>query len=129
MVFVHIKYMISRSFDHLAALGQYHSLQDVDHLGDICHFYTVTVFVEDVQVDPCYQGIPHGTLLIQEARIGSRFYLKPGSPFIDDHSNFFFRVVFVHDGSVTGNQFVHVPGLFHGLVPFFLIKFGSASFV
>ena len=129
MVFVHIKYMIGRGLDHFAAFGQDYGLQDVYHLGDVCHFYTITVFVEDVQVDTCYQGIAHGILLIQEARVGSRFYFKPGSPFIDDHSNFFFRIVFIHDGSMTGDQFVHVPGLFHGLVPFFFIKFGSASFV
>ena len=129
MVFVHIKYMIGRGLDHFAAFGQDYGLQDVYHLGDVCHFYAVAVFIKDIQVDTCYQGIPHGTLLIQEARIGSRFYVEPGSPFVDDHAYFFFRVVFIHDGTVAGDQFIHIPGFFHSLVPFFLVKFGSASLV
>ena len=51
MMLIHIENVICRSLDHLVAFGQDHSLKDVDQLGNICHLDTVTVLIENVQIN------------------------------------------------------------------------------
>ena len=129
MILIHVKHMVGRCFDHLRTLGQNHRLKYIDHLRDIRHLHTVAVFVEDVQVDAGYQSVTHGILLVQESRIGSRLHVEPGAPLVDDHAHLLLRIILVHDRSVAADQFIHIPGFLHSLIPCFFIKLRSASLV
>ena len=53
MHIVHLENVVSGSKNHLVALGEYHSLQHVDHLRNIAHSYAVSVFVENIESGAC----------------------------------------------------------------------------
>ena len=84
MVFIHMKYMIGRCQHHLLTLCKNHGLENIYHLCNIGHLNPVAVLIKDIQIDSGYNGISHGILLVEEARIRSRLYVKPVAPFIND---------------------------------------------
>ncbi|MNJ77858.1 hypothetical protein D3C77_754610 [compost metagenome] len=51
MHFVHIEYMVRWCEDHLVAFCKYHRLKHVNDLSDICHFHTLTIFMENIQIN------------------------------------------------------------------------------
>ena len=127
MVFIHIKYVVCRRLDHLFAFCKDYRLKYIDDLSNVCHPHTVTVFVEDIQVNAGYQGISHGVLLVKEAWIGSRLYGEPGSPLVYDHADFFFRIVLVHNSSMAADQLFHIESFAESFIPYFVVKICSTS--
>ena len=59
MLLKHIEYMICGSKNHLFALGKNDCLQNVYHLSNVSHLYSVRVEVEQVQIDGGKYSISH----------------------------------------------------------------------
>ena len=107
MMTIHMEYMIGRCLDHLLAVGQHDRLEYIDELCDACHLHTVGMFVEDVECHTCHKCITHGVLLIQKSRVGSRLYVRPDSPLVNDQTDLFVRIVLIHNRTVAVDEFVH----------------------
>ena len=127
MIFIHIKYMIGWCQDHISSICKNHGLEHIYDLRKVCHFYSVAVFVENIQSDTCNQGISHCILLIQESRICAWFYCVPCTPFINDHTDFLLRIILIHNVSVTLDQCFHKERFVQALIPYFVIKICSTS--
>ena len=121
--------MVGRGLYHLRPFGQDHGLENVDHLSDAGHFHPIAVLVENVQGNACHKGVAHGVLLIEEAGIGAGLHLKPVAPLVHDHADLLFRIIFVHDCTVTHHQLFHIQGFYQGLVPVGFVKDGGASLI
>ena len=70
------------------------------------------------------QRITQGVLLVKEPGICPRFNRIPGAPFIHDQSHFLFRIILIHDRTVTLEQFFHVTSIAQNIEPF---RFGKAG--
>ena len=127
MIFVHIKYMIGWCQDHISTICKDNGLKNIYDLRKVCHLYSVTVFVKDIQSDTCDQGISHCVLLIQEARVCAWFHCVPCAPLVNDHTDLFLRIIFVHDMSVTLDQSFHKERFIQTLIPYLIIKICSTS--
>ena len=114
--------MIGRGQHHLAAFGQDHGLQHVDHLGNVGHADGITVVVEDIQVDGRHQRIAHGVLLVKEAGVRARFHIVPGAPFIHGQAHFAVALVLLDNAGVVLHQFFHPQGLVQGGIVFLIGK-------
>ena len=119
---VHFKYMIGRGQHHLAAFGQDHGLQHVDHLGNVGHADGITVVVEDIQVDGRHQRIAHGVLLVKEAGVRVRFHIVPGAPFIHGQAHFAVALILLDNAGVVLHQLFHLQGLVQGGIVFLIGK-------
>ena len=108
MMFIHIKYMVSRGFHHLCSFCKKNRLQNIYHLSQVCHFNSIAVLVKDIQCDSRHQSIAHSILLIEKAGICTRLTGIPGSPFIYNHTNLFFRIIGIHNRSMALNQLFHI---------------------
>ena len=117
-----MEYVVSRCTQHSWSICQNNGLQYIDKLCYVSHFYTVTVLVEYIQGQTCYQRISHCTLLIQKSRVGSRFTGEPCTPFITNQSNLLLRIIFIHDGTVVINQCFDIQSLSQCLIPYLIIK-------
>ena len=127
MIFIHIKYMISWCQNHICAVCKNNRLKHVYNLRKVCHFNSVAVFVKDVQSNTRDQSISHCILLIQKSRIGSRFYGVPCTPFINNHTDLFLRIILIHDVSMTFDKSFHEQCLIQTLIPYFIIKISCTS--
>ena len=108
MVLIKIEYMICRRKHHFLSLGEDDGLQNVYKLCDVCHDDTVTVCIENVQRYSGDNGVAHGILLIQEARIRARFHIVPCTPLVYDQTDFVLGIVMAHDLRVACDKFFHV---------------------
>ncbi len=97
MHFVHIEHVVCWCQNHFLFIGQNNSLKHIGHLSNVSHANTVGMFVEDIQNFACQQSITERILLIQEARISSRFTIVPHAPFINHKRNIFTWVVHVQN--------------------------------
>ena len=110
MAFIHMKDVIGRCLDQLIPFCEQYGLEHIDCLGQICHFHPVTMLIKYVEIYSCNKGITHGTLLIQKSRIGTRLAVKPGTPFVYDHTDIFIRIILIHDRPMTLDQLFHEQG-------------------
>ena len=127
MLFIHLEYIVGGCFQDFGILGQDHCLQDIDHLGNICHSNTVTVLVKNIQRGSGDNGIPHGVLLIQECRIRARLYIIPGTPFIHKQVNIVVWIVFIHDRQMLFDNILDMKCIGNGTIIFFVAKVGCTS--
>ena len=79
---VHLEHVVRGREQHLFLVGEDHRLQHVDHLRDVGHAHAVGVAVEDIEVEPRDDGVAHGVLLEQEARVRAGLDVVPRAPFI-----------------------------------------------
>ena len=119
--------MIGWCQDHISTICKDNGLKNIYDLRKVCHLYSVTVFVKDIQSDTCDQGISHCVLLIQEARVCAWFHCVPCAPLVNDHTDLFLRIIFVHDMSVTLDQSFHKERFIQTLIPYLIIKICSTS--
>ncbi|MNC13620.1 hypothetical protein D3C75_613720 [compost metagenome] len=125
----HVENMVGRCQNHFLAFSKNHGLQHVDRLGNVSHPHPVIVLVENIQGQAGNQGIADRVLLIEEARIGSRLDIIPGSPFIDDQADTLLMIILIHNYAVAGNQLIHVQCLLQRREPFIGLKTGSRAFI
>ena len=127
MMLIHMEYMVGRRQEHFLSLRQDHGLE---HIYDLCntgHLDPVAVLVENIQGNSCRQGIPHGILLVQEARIRARLHIMPASPFIHHHPDFLFRVICIHNGAVACKDFFYIKSPCKSIKPDCLVEVCGAS--
>ena len=102
-----------------------HRLQHVHHLSDVGHAYAVCVAVEHVEREGCNESVTHGVLLIEMPWDGAGFLVPPGSPFVNEQSDFLLGVFLVHYGFVLLDDVFYAEALAQCPVIVIAIEFGS----
>ena len=129
MGLVQVEHVIGGGQRHLVPLGQHHSLQHVHRLGDVGHHHTVAMAYKGVQRQGGHQRVTHGVLLVEEAGVGARFHVVPGTPFVHNQPHAMLGIVTVHNLQVLFNDRLNRPRLAQGGVIFGLRKGGGAALV
>ena len=44
--------------------------------------YAVAVLIENIQRQPCHDGIPHRVLLVEKSRVRADFHIMPATPLV-----------------------------------------------
>ena len=127
MMLIHMKYMISRRQKHPSSFRQYHSLQNINNLGNTGHLYPVAMPVKNIQCHTGNKCIPHRILLIEETRIGTGLHIMPAPPLIDDHADLPVGIILIHDRSMSPDQFLHSQRTLQGILPFLFAEIRCAS--
>ena len=107
---VHVEYMIGRRQQHPAAFRQHNRLQYIYDLRNARHLHAVAVLIENIQRQPCHDGIPHRVLLVEKSRVRADFHIMPATPLVDDHADLLIRIILIHDRSVPSDQLFHAQG-------------------
>jgi hypothetical protein len=101
---VHLQDVAGRREEHPLPVGQDHRLEDVDHLREVGHTYTLGVTMEDLEGQRSDQRVAQRVLLVEEAGVATRLGVVPGAPLVDEESDALLGVVTVHDRRVAGDH-------------------------
>ena len=129
MVFVHLENVICRCQKHIITICENYRLKNIYKLSYICHSYTVSMFIENIESKTCNHSISHCVLLIKESGVCSFFNIKPCSPFINDKVNSVVRVIFIHNFKMTSDDFIHLVCFCYSYEIFFFAEFCSFAFL
>ena len=87
------------------------------------------MLVEDIKGHSRHQSVAKGVLLVKNPEFFLRFRVIPRAPFVHDQTGLFLRVVFVHDGGVFCDEFIHSQGAAECFIPVGFGEFGCRTFV
>ena len=124
---VHLEYIISGSQHHIFTFCQDHGLQYIYYLGNICHFQTVGVFVEDIEAKRGNESVTQCILLVKMSWDSAGFFIPPGTPLIEHEGYALFRIIFVHDGAVLFDNVFYLTALTHCPVIVVFVELSGCS--
>lgn len=83
-------------------------LKNIDHLCQVCHFHSIGMLIENIQMNCCCYSISYCTLLIKEPRVCSRLNIEPVTSFINYQTLCFLRIITFHYCFMTFNYDIHL---------------------
>ena len=112
---VHLEHVISRCHGHLFFVREDHGLKHINHLRNIGSTNAIGMARKNVHVERGQNSITQAVLLEQKSRVAAGQRCIPTAPFINHKGYLFFRIIFVHDGRMLGDQTVHLESGFKTL--------------
>ena len=80
--------------------------------------------VEHIERKGSHHGVAHGVLLEEVSAVGSWLMVPPCSPFVHQKADVFFRVFFVHDGTVALDHIFYLKAFAQCPVVLVVVEFG-----